>query len=146
MQNISYLSAKVNSICKKHSRQSRVRYEKWKETTKIMISSRGKIRKHLEVFLYGTPIERVDTFLDSRIVVKFENTFQSTMQKFVEKAEKALPELAVYSGKIELEAKNTTTSLDAFTKPVLLYDIELWGYEKVEQTKVFDWNFLRNFS
>ena len=49
--------------------------------TNFMICSRGKIRKYSEVFVYGTPIERVDTFLSPGIVVKFNNTFQTTIKK-----------------------------------------------------------------
>ena len=48
--------------------------------TKFMICSRGKIRKYSDVFVYGTSIERVDTFLYLGIVVKFNNTFQTTIK------------------------------------------------------------------
>ena len=44
--------------------------------------------------MYGTPIQRADTFLYSGIVVKFNNMFQTTI-KNVHTAKKALHKLAV---------------------------------------------------
>ena len=73
-----------------------------------MICSLGKVRTYSDVFVYGTPIERVDSFLYLEIVVKINNTFQTTIKNNVDKAKKVLNKLAVYSGKIEL--RNTTTS------------------------------------
>ena len=46
--------------------------------TKYIICSRRKIKKYSDVFVYVTPIERVDTFPYLGIVVKFNNTFQTT--------------------------------------------------------------------
>ena len=60
--------------------------------------------------MYGTSIERIDTFLYLGIVVKFISTFQTTMKNNVDKAKKVLHKLAVYSGKIELEVETQTTS------------------------------------
>ena len=54
--------------------------------TNFMICSRGKIRKYSDVFVYGTSIECVDTFLYLGIVVKFNNTFQKTIKNNVDKA------------------------------------------------------------
>ena len=103
--------------------------------TKFMICSRGKIRKYSDVFVYGTPIERVGTFLYLGIDVKFNNTFQTTIKNNVDKAKKALHKIAVYSGKIELETQ--LQIFDALIKPILLYACEVWGYENVEQIEVF---------
>ena len=111
--------------------------------TKFMIRSRGKLRKYFDVFVYGTPIERVDTFPYLGIDVKFNNTFQTTINNYVFKVKEELHKLAVYSREIELEVETQLHLFDALIKPILLYGCEVWGFENVEQNEIFHRNFLR---
>ena len=64
--------------------------------TKFMICSRGKITKISDVFVYGTSIERVDTFPCLGIFVKFNNTFQTTIKNNVDKVKTGLYKIAVF--------------------------------------------------
>ena len=69
--------------------------------TIFIICSRRKIRKFSDVFVYGTPIERVDTFfLYLGIVCKFNSTSQTTIINNVDKAKKALYKLQSYRVKL----------------------------------------------
>ena len=74
--------------------------------TKFMTCSRRKIRKIFDVFVNGTPIERVDAYLYLGIFVKFDNTFQTTAKNNVYRGTKALHKLAVYSG---IRSRNTNS-------------------------------------
>ena len=111
---------------------------------KYMICSRGKPRKQSNVYVYGTPIERVDTLLYLKIVIKFNNTFQTAIKNNVDETKKVLHKLAVDSGKFELEVETKMHLFDALIKSILLYGCEVWGYENVEQFVVFHRSFLRN--
>ena len=86
--------------------------------------------------MYDTPIEGFRTFLYLGIVVKFNNTFQTTI-KNMDKPKTAFHKLAIYSGKIKLEVETQLHPFDALIKPILLYSCDVWGYENVEQIQSF---------
>ena len=112
-------------------------------STKYMIFSRGKVRKHHAITAHGQAIERVDTFCYLGIVFRYNTTFQAAMKHNIDKAKKALFKIDILLSKVELHVRTRLHLFDSLILPILLYGCELWGYENIEQIEVFHRNFLR---
>ena len=111
--------------------------------TKLLICSRGEIRKQSTFYINRTAIQRVDTFCYLGVMLKYNNTLQAAMKNNVDKAKKVLFKFDVRMSKIDLEIDTKINFFDLMIKPNLLYGCEVWGHEDIEQIEVFHRNFLR---
>ena len=122
--------------------------QKWKLTvntskTKIVIFSRGKVRK-IPIFNFrGDVLEVVDDFIYLGVRFKYNGTFKLTVTKQVSQARKALYSLLAKAKRLHLSIDTQCELFDRMILPILTYGCEVWGYEDIAQIEIFHRKFLR---
>ena len=105
--------------------------------TKIMIFSRGKVRKTRVISIGAKELERVDEFTYLGVVFRYNGSFQATIRNNIEKARKAFFRLKQLNRTLCLRAPVMLTLLEKVIEPILLYGSEIWGYDKLDSLEVF---------
>ena len=112
--------------------------------TKIVVFSRGKIRK-LPVIKFGDSIlEVVFEYTYLGILFNYNNTFQKAIAKLVTQAKRAMYSLSVKCKKLMLPIDMQIQLFHQTIAPILLYGSEIWGFEKLDQIEIFHKKFLKN--
>jgi hypothetical protein len=111
--------------------------------TKVIIFSKGKVRKVRNFSINGTLIERVPEFCYLGTIFRYNGTFQATIKYNVDKARKALFSLFNKTAKVAMDIDTMIKLFDSMIAPILLYGCEIWGYEKLDLLEVFHRKFLR---
>ena len=113
------------------------------EKTKVVIFSRGKVRRYKE-FRFGNKI--IDIIYDYVYLgtsFNYNGTFHKAMSKQVLQAKRATFALLRKIGNLNLPYD---ISLDLYEKlviPTMLYGCEIWGYENPKQLHILYNNFIR---
>jgi len=109
---------------------------KWKikinvEKTKIVVFSRGKIRKK-PVFSYNdTPIEIVDDFVYLGTLINYNGKSNKTKKRTCDQASKAMFSIIGKARKLNLPVEIQMHLFDSVVLPILLYGCEVWGSQQV---------------
>ena len=111
--------------------------------TKVVIFSRGKVRRIPEFVYGGDPLEVVDDFVYLGVKFNYNGSFKKAISKQVTQARKALYSMLVKAKKLQLSVDTQCHLFDHLVLPVLLYGCEVWGYECIDQIEVFHRKFLR---
>ncbi len=111
--------------------------------TKVVVFSRGKIRKKPEFVVNGNKIEIVDSFCYLGVVFNYNGSFKKTITQNIAKANKALFSLAQLAKKSQLTIETRLELFERMIIPILTYGCEVWGYEGLEQLQVFQRKFIR---
>jgi len=97
--------------------------------TKIVIFSRGKIRKK-PVFTYSnTRIEITDDFVFLGNMFNYNGTFSKAKKRVCDQANKAMFAIIGKSKKLNLPLDIQLHLFDSIVKPILLYGCEVWGFD-----------------
>ena len=111
--------------------------------TKIVIFSRGKIRKTPH-FTYGhASVDVVHDFVYLGVQFNYNGTFKKAISRQVTQARKALYSMLTKAQKMQLSADIQCHLFDHLVLPILLYGSEIWGHEDIKQIEVFHRKFLR---
>ena len=101
--------------------------------TKVVIFSKGKIRRRKPVFYYnGDTIEIVDDFSYLGIKFNYNGKFGKTKKHLVDQARKAMFSLIMKARKLFLPLDIQLHLFDSMITPILLYGAEVWGCENVD--------------
>lgn len=111
--------------------------------TKIMVFSKGKVRKVGQFSVNNQTLQRVDEFNYLGVVFRYNCTFSSAIKFNVQKAKRAAFQLKKQIVRLGLNVSNSLTLYDRTVLPVLLYGCEIWGFDNIEAVEIFDRNFLR---
>ena len=112
--------------------------------TKIVIFSRGKVRK-FPVFKFGNDnIEVVDDYIYLGVTINYNGKFDKAMKKQVTQANRALFSLKTKRNKFRLPIDIYLKLFDNMIMPILLYGCEIWGHENLEMIESFYMKFLKN--
>ena len=111
--------------------------------TKIIIFSRGKIKKY-PTFTYGSEVvEVVDDYVYLGVVFNYNGSFKKAIDKQVIQAKKATFSLLQRAKVLKLPIDITLELFNVCVVPILLYGSEIWGYENLNAVDIFHRNFLR---
>ena len=111
--------------------------------TKVVIFSRGKVRKY-PVFKYGADnLEVVDDYIYLGTTINYNGSFKKAQNKQVKQASRALFSMREKSLKLNISIKTQVELFDRAVMPILLYGSEIWGYEDITQIEQFHHKFLK---
>ena len=112
--------------------------------TKVLIFSRGKVRK-FPVFRFGEDeIDVVDDFVYLGVQVNYNGSFKKAISKQVSQARKALFSMPLKVQRLKLPLDIQCELFDQLVLPILIYGCEVWGYEDLSQIEIFHRKFLRS--
>ena len=99
------------------------------DKTKIVIFSRGKVRR-MPTFTFGnTEVEVVSKYTYLGTVFNYNGRFIEAQDKQITQARKALYSLILQSSRLSLPIDLELDLFDKLVIPILLYGSELWGLE-----------------
>ena len=111
--------------------------------TKIVIFSRGKVRKYPTFKLGSSIIDVVDDYVYLGVTFNYNGSFRKAMDKQISQAKKAMFLLLQKVKILHLPLDIIIELFDVCVVPVLLYGSEIWGFENVANIDIFHRNFLR---
>ena len=115
------------------------------EKTKVVIFSRGKIRKY-KTFKFGeNSIDVVSDYVYLGTTFNYNGKFNKAKSKQVLQARKATYSLLTKAKKLDLATDVFTELFERLVIPILLYGSEVWGYECSKQLEVMYNKVMRSF-
>ena len=113
------------------------------EKTKVVIFSRGKIRKHRNFFFGALPLEVVDDYTYLGMVCNYDGTYNKAIQKRIQQANKAMYSLLTKARRLCLPVDIVCDIFEKSVVPVLTYACEIWGCGDLTPIEVFHKKFLK---
>ena len=111
--------------------------------TKIVIFSRGKVRRYPDFVFGSDKLDVVDEYVYLGVKFNYNGKYKKMIQKQITQARKALCCMLAKARKLQLPIDIQCQLFDNLVLPVLLYGSEVWGYEDLLQIEVFHRKFLR---
>ena len=111
--------------------------------TKIIIFSRGKVRKFPKFYLDQDEIEVVDDYVYLGVKFNYNGSFKKAINKQISQARKAMFALLEKAKVLNLPIDIVCELFDVCVVPVLLYGCEVWGFEDLKDVEIFYRKFLR---
>ena len=96
--------------------------------TKIVILSRGKVRKYPKFNLGNSSIDVIDNFTYLSIVFNYNGKFGNANKNVFNKASRAMFSLLKKSRVLNLPIDLQLDLFDKLVTPILLYGSEIWAY------------------
>ena len=114
------------------------------DKTKIMIFSKGRIRRFNSFFKFGeNKVDVVDDYVYLGTTFNFNGKFNKAMARQVLQAKKATFSLIDKVKSLNLPIDMFVELFEKVSIPVLLYGSEVWGYENTRQLQVMVNNVMR---
>ena len=111
--------------------------------TKIIVFSRGKV-KRFPTFKYGkNTIEVVSDYIYLGITMNFNNKFNKAINKQLDQGRKALFSMLVKTKKLNMPIDIECNLFEKLVFPILLYGCEIWGFHCVNMLETFYRKFLK---
>ena len=111
--------------------------------TKIIIFSRGKVRKFPKFYLDQHEIEIVDDYVYLGVKLNYNGSFKKAINKQIAQARKAMFALLEKAKVQNLPIDIVYELLDVCVVTVLLYGCVVWGFGDLKDVEIFDRKFLR---
>jgi len=111
--------------------------------TKIVIFSRGKVRKYPQFYFGDMVIKVVDDYVYLGITFNYNGLFHKAINKQVGQARRAMFAMLTKARKMCLPVDIQCELFDVLVIPILLYGSEIWGHSKLDQVEIFHRKFLR---
>jgi hypothetical protein len=114
-----------------------------KSKTKIVVFSRGKIRK-VPLFKYGGDVlEVVEDYTYLGIIFNFNGNFNKAVTKLCEQASRAMYSILNKAGKLCLPIDIKIQLFQSVVMPILLYGVEVWGFQHLDKVEKVYLKFLK---
>ena len=113
------------------------------EKTKVIIFSRGKVRKFKSFNFGDLVIDVVDDYIYLGTTFNYNCKFDKAMAKQVLQAKKATFSLMIKVRQLNLSVEVFIELFERLIIPILLYGSEIWGYGNIKQLQVMANNFMR---
>ena len=111
--------------------------------TKIIIFSRGMIRR-FPTFFYGeNEIEVVKDYVYLGVTMNYNNTFSKAIRKQLDQGRKAQFSMLIKTRKLMLPVDIQCTLFESLVFPVLLYGCEIWGFQSTSMLEIFYRKFIK---
>ncbi len=112
--------------------------------TKVVIFSRGKVRKHPQFKFGDDVLDVVDEYVYLGTTFNYNGLFKKAIKKQVNQARRAMYALLAKAKKLALPVDIQCELFNQIVTPILLYGCEIWGFENLDQVQVFHRKFLKN--
>lgn len=99
--------------------------------TKIIIFSRGKVKKLPVFYLNDVIIDIVDDYKYLGIIFQYNGKFSRAQKHLYDQASKAMFSLIAKSRKFSLPIDLQLELFDSLVRPILTYGCEIWGFENI---------------
>ena len=111
--------------------------------TKIVIFSRGKVRK-FPSFMFGEKqLDVVEDYIYLGTTFNFNGNFNKAISKQVSQARRAMFNLVIKARKLSLPIDLQCELFDQLVVPILLYGSEIWGFQNLDQIEMFHKKFMK---
>ena len=113
------------------------------DKTKIIIFSRGRVKKH-QIFTLGNRevmVEEEYKYLG--VVFNYNGSFKKAIGQQIIQSRKAMFGLLERAKKLPLPIDITCELFDRVVTPILLYGCEVWGMSDIRDVEIFHRSFLR---
>ena len=127
----------LNEYCRKWSLKINT------SKTKIVIFSRGKVKKYPKFYVDMDEIEVKDDYVYLGVVFNYNGSFKKAISKQISQARKAMYALITKARILRLPFDIIMELFNVCVVPILLYGSEVWGYENITDLEVFHRQFLR---
>ena len=111
--------------------------------TKIVIFSKGKVRKYPKFYLDQNEIEVSEEYVYLGVTFTYNGTFTRAVEKQINQARKAMFVVLERSKMLKLPFDIVCELYEKCVIPVLLYGSEIWGWANLREIEIFHRNFLR---
>ena len=111
--------------------------------TKIVIFSRGKVKKYEKFKFDENIIEVVDDYTYLGVVFNYKNDFKKAMNKQISQAKRAMYSLMAKAGKLQLPIDIQLDLFDRLVIPILVYGSEIWGWGNLSQIEILHMQFCK---
>jgi len=112
--------------------------------TKVVVFSRGKIRKYPQFLYGGNPLEVVSEYTYLGVVLNYNGLFNKAVAKQVNQARRAMYSLVLKAHKLQLPIDIQCELFNQLVLPILLYGSEIWGYSKLDHIETFHRKFIKH--
>ena len=107
------------------------------DKTKVVIFSRGKVRKHVTFRFNDKVIDVVDDYVYLGTTFNYRGDFKKALSKQVSQARRAMYSLIIKAKKLRLPIDIELEMFDRLVVPILLYGCEVWGFSNIKQIESF---------
>ena len=114
------------------------------EKTKVVIFSKGKLRKKPTFEFDNKNLEIVDQYKYLGIIMNFTGKFNVAVRNLCEQARKAMFSLINKTRKLNLPINLQIELFESTIQPILLYGCEIWGTKNSNIVESFHLKFLKN--
>ena len=105
--------------------------------TKIMVLSRGKVKRY-PIFSYDDDIiEVVSDYVYLGFTMNYNNEFVKAMRKQLDQGRKAQFSMLIKCRKLELPIDIYCKLFESMVIPVILYGCEIWGFQDIKMLEIF---------
>lgn len=111
--------------------------------TKVLIFSKGKLRKVPTFYFNNQEIEMSTQYSYLGIMFNFNGSFKNATSILVEQATRAMYSLLDKVKKMLLPLDIQLQLFDALVKPILLYGSEIWGFQNTESIEKVHLKFMK---
>ena len=115
------------------------------DKTKIIIFSKGRIRKYKSFSFGNNEIDVVDDYIYLGTTFNYNGTFHKAKTKQASQAMRATYSLITNIKRLNLSIETSIELFDRLIIPVLLYGSEIWGFESPKQLQTKYNNVMRKF-
>ena len=106
------------------------------DKTKVVIFSRGKVRKHKSFVFGNETIDVVDDYVYLGTTFNYNGTFHKAKTKQSTQAMKATFSLITKIKQLNLSIETSIELIDVLIIPIFLYGAEIWGFEPPKQIQI----------
>ena len=113
------------------------------DKTKIIIFSRGRVKKHPIFTLGNREIMVEEEYKYLGVVFNYNGSFKKAIGQQIIQSRKAMFGLLERAKKLRLPIDITCELFDRVVTPILLYGCEVWGMSDIRDVEIFHRSFLR---
>ena len=114
------------------------------DKTKIIIFSRGMVKKHKKFVYEGKEVEVVHDYVYLGVNFHYNNSFVKGIDKQLTLGKKALFSMLTKIESLNLPLDLQFNLFDQLVVPVLTYGCEVWGYTNIHKLELFYRKFLKS--
>ncbi len=112
--------------------------------TKIVIFSKGRVRKHMQWTFGNDIVEVKDDYIYLGTTFNYNGKFQKAIAKQVNQAKRAMYSMVGKARKLGLPVDIQLHLFDSLILPILLYGCEVWGHSNLDALKSMQLGFYKH--
>ena len=127
----------VFSYCQQWSLRISTKKIKNKSKTRVVIFSKGKVKKQHNFKMGNTNIDTDTDYCYLGVFFNFNGKFTKALEERIILSRKALFSLNAKAGRLHLPPDIHIDLFHKMVLPILIYGCEVWGYTNLEKLEIF---------